>query len=196
MNSDTSSELVLGKLLSQERGILSKNWCYSTEIKLLDVQILYKVFFMLFNDNWLLVSMCTSAVMLIFLAASYLFMMHSIGLYKLGLYTAFILLLPFSPTYSYVIIYGVFYNRVLILSFLLLGLVFRLLNESQYSKNNIIYLFLALISIISGFTGLRQAMVCFGPLVLTSLRRLYIDLKRNNSLSLANLNKKNIEFTK
>ncbi|MBE5837316.1 hypothetical protein [Butyrivibrio sp.] len=194
MNSDTASELVLGKLLSQEGGILSKNWCYSTEIKLLDVQILYKVFFMLFNDNWLLVRMCTSAVMLIFLAASYLFMMHSIGLYKLGLYTAFILLLPFSPTYSYVIIYGVFYNRVLILSFLLLGLVFRLLNESQHSKNNIIYLFLALISIISGFTGLRQAMLCFAPLVLTSLRRLYIDLKRNNSLSLANLNKKNILF--
>ena len=53
MNTDTSSELILGKKLSQEGGILSKNWCYSTEIRVLDVQILYKLFFILFNNNYL-----------------------------------------------------------------------------------------------------------------------------------------------
>ena len=112
MNSDTSAEVLLGRLLNLEGGIFSKRWFYSTEIRVIDVQILYKFFYGLFSDNWLLIRMFTSGVMLILLVASYLIMMHALDLYNIGLYTAWILLLPFSQVYGYMIIYGVYYVKI------------------------------------------------------------------------------------
>ena len=51
LSSDDSSEMVLGKLLSTENSILSKNWYYSTELRVLNTQLFYALFFKITN-NW------------------------------------------------------------------------------------------------------------------------------------------------
>ena len=48
LNSDDSSELVLGRLLASENRLLSKNWYYSTELRVVNTQIFYAFFFKLF----------------------------------------------------------------------------------------------------------------------------------------------------
>ena len=120
MNGDTSSELVLGKHLYQNGSILSKGWIYSTEIKVLNAQIIYKLVYPFFANNWLLYRMGVDAIMLIVLVASYLFMMFAIGLFDVGLRTSWILPLPFSASYGYVVAYGVFYTPYIISHFFLL----------------------------------------------------------------------------
>ena len=52
LNSDASSELVLAKhLADQGGGLLSKNWYYSTEVKVLCDQLAFELMFF-FTDNW------------------------------------------------------------------------------------------------------------------------------------------------
>jgi hypothetical protein len=195
MNSDTASEVLLGRHLYTEGGIFSKNWFYSTEIKLIDVQILYKLFYSFFSDNWLLIRMLTSGIMLILLIVSYLFMMHAIDLFNLGLYTAWILLLPFSQVYGYLIIYGIYYDRILILTFLTVGLTIKIgTGKDMHQKGS--YALFAFINILSGFYGIRQAMVFYAPLILTVLFEIYDKLKPRDSVSLKKFPEETIHFIK
>lgn len=195
MNSDTSAEVLLGRLLNLEGGIFSKGWFYSTEIRVIDVQILFKFFYGLFSDNWLLIRMFTSGVMLILLVASYLIMMHALDLYNIGLYTAWILFLPFSQVYGYMIIYGVYYDRILILTFLTVGLTLKISTSNVKPNNGILILFVFL-NILSGFYGIRQAMVFYAPLILTVLFEIYEKLKQKDSISLKDLPEETIRFIK
>ena len=49
LDSDMSSEMVLAKLLAGEGGILSENWYYSTELRVLNIQIVLSFFFRIFS---------------------------------------------------------------------------------------------------------------------------------------------------
>ena len=44
IDSDDSSELILGHLLASENCLLSKNWYYSTELRVVNTQIFYAFF--------------------------------------------------------------------------------------------------------------------------------------------------------
>ena len=57
ISSDESSEMILGSLLASENSIISKNWHYSTELRVLNANIFYSFFFH-FTDSWHLVRVC------------------------------------------------------------------------------------------------------------------------------------------
>ena len=50
LNSDDSSELILGQLLANENRLLSKSWYYSTELRVVNTQIFYAFFFKIFHS--------------------------------------------------------------------------------------------------------------------------------------------------
>ena len=50
LNADDSSELVLSRLLSENKEVLSGDWYYSTEIRLLNTQLVYTPFFWIFKS--------------------------------------------------------------------------------------------------------------------------------------------------
>ena len=52
INSDASSEMVLARQLVQERAILSKSWFYSTELRVLNTQLVYAFFFQFSAKNY------------------------------------------------------------------------------------------------------------------------------------------------
>ena len=62
MDSDTSSELVLSEKLAREGGIMSDSWVYSTELQVIDCQIIYSLLFRLTSD-WSLVRFWGSVIM-------------------------------------------------------------------------------------------------------------------------------------
>lgn len=70
LDSDMSSEMVLAKLLAGEGGILSENWYYSTELRVLNTQIVLSLFFRIFN-SWHMVRIFSSAVLMLILLASF-----------------------------------------------------------------------------------------------------------------------------
>ena len=54
LDSDDSSELILSKLLADENRLITDKWYYSTELRVLNTQILYAFFFHV-TQNWLMV---------------------------------------------------------------------------------------------------------------------------------------------
>ena len=50
IDSDSASELVLAQHLSQKNAILSTDWCYSTELRVLNTQLIFAPLFKIFSD--------------------------------------------------------------------------------------------------------------------------------------------------
>ena len=73
LDSDTSSELILGEKLAREGGLLSSSWYYSTELQVIDQQMIYAFFFHLFSD-WSLVRFCSSVLMQLLMLGSFGFL--------------------------------------------------------------------------------------------------------------------------
>lgn len=81
LSSDMSSELVLANLLSKENALLSNKWIYSTELRVINTQVVYSILFHFFSD-WSLVRALGNLIMLIGLVISGCFMLCMVGINK------------------------------------------------------------------------------------------------------------------
>ena len=52
VDSDLASEMILSDLLNKEGSIISHNWFYSTELKVVNLQWFYRLGLLLFPDDW------------------------------------------------------------------------------------------------------------------------------------------------
>ena len=172
IDSDASSELVLAHLLSREGGILSQNWFYSTELRVLNTQLVYAPLFRLFSD-WTTVRAVGACILLALLAGSYLFMLRQAGCFTVRqrYLSACFLLLPTSVTYARIVLLHCYYVPHLAIGFCLLGLLFAVLRTgrqgeapSRRKRGLSAFAYLAL-AFVSGLGGVRQAMVTFAPLL-------------------------------
>ena len=75
INSDMAAELILGKLLAKNNEILTKEWCYSTEIRVIYMSHV-AAFFFKFCNNFKIVRMLTNVTLwtILFASLSYFFM--------------------------------------------------------------------------------------------------------------------------
>ena len=177
LDSDMSSELVLGKLLADNGGILSTDWYYSTEVRVLNTQIVYKTLFE-FTDNWGLVRYLGSLINSLILASSSAYMAYHAGLKKYIPYIMGILLMPFSNEYFKMMLYASYYVPHVAISFVFLGMLFAFL-KSKTKKGVIIYsVLMGLLSFVSCLGGLRQLCVLFVPLFGASLLLLLLKLPK------------------
>lgn len=165
MNSDTSGELILGRLLSQQGGILASNWTYTTELRVINTQIIYKLVFMLLGDNWMMVRLVSNGIMLLMLAAGYLFMMWALGRAEVGRWSVFMIFLPFGANYAYIVVYGAFYVPHILFTFISVGLMAIAIKEGGRTRI-ITLIMLFLTALFSGLGGARQALICYIPAVL------------------------------
>lgn len=62
LDSDMSSELILENILPKEHRLLTDKWMYSTELRVLNIQMIYQMIF-LFTNNWHTVR-CVSSILL------------------------------------------------------------------------------------------------------------------------------------
>ena len=77
-DSDISSEMLLARLLNEEHGLISKNWFYSTELRVLNIQIFYSFFFHIFRD-WTMVRVATCIVSYLLMLVGYYYLLHQMG---------------------------------------------------------------------------------------------------------------------
>lgn len=167
-NSDIASDMILGKLLSQEGGILSKNWFYSTELHVVHTQLIYKLLFHIWPDNWLMVRIAAAVIFLVLIVASFLFMTSALGLKDEGLLASSILTWPFGQWYVRIVTFGQSYVTYFIIAFVSMGLFFRAVKGGK-TKGVIYGVLLAAISFVAGLGGVRLLMICYAPLFATSL---------------------------
>ena len=121
LDSDMSSEMVLGKLLSEEDRPVTDSWYYSTEIRVLNTQLLYAFFFR-FTQNWKAVRMLATAILHLLLTGSVFYFGYRARYRKQAFWMACLFLLPLSTHYFYVMLMGCYYVPHVAISFVTLGL--------------------------------------------------------------------------
>lgn len=106
VDSDLASEMILSDLLNKEGSIISHNWFYSTELKVVNLQWFYRLGLLLFPDDWHLARAFGMAVTLALYAACMLFFVKCARLGRPGLWMVGTLLWPFGQHYLVYAIYG------------------------------------------------------------------------------------------
>ncbi len=185
LDADDASEMVLARLLAQEGGIISPNWHYSTELRVLGHQVVLSLLFRLFS-SWHTVRILGLAILMCLLTASFLYFAHQAGLGRWGIWAAAALWLPLSRTYVQYVFRNFGYIPYLVYMFLTLGMVFQLDRSAPGLRRRLLYGVLAALSFAVGLGGVRELMELYLPLVgalllpfLAGHRR---DLERDGSL--------------
>ncbi|MBR5421598.1 MAG: hypothetical protein IK115_10650 [Lachnospiraceae bacterium] len=166
-----SSELLLSELLSEQGGILLKDWHYSTELRVLNTQLFY-MFFYLLTHSWLLSRILAGIALFAVLQSSYAFLCRQAGLGSIFPLTAPLLFLPLTRDYVYIVLYGLFYIPHISISFFALGLLLK--SEKEEKKKRPVSLVLqAILAFVAGLGGPRQLIILYLPLLLLALYRFW-----------------------
>ena len=166
LDSDASSELVLARLLADTNQILSRDWFYSTELRVLNTQLIYMPLFKIFSD-WKLVRFFGALLLQAILVLSYYFLSRQAGFSRNVFFlTGGLLLLPASTPYARIVLLHSYYVPHIAIGFFLLGLLLGFGNSEKKKGLRIAYLVLfLLLSLLSGLGGVRQLLVTFLPLL-------------------------------
>ena len=74
VDSDLASEMILSDLLNKEGTIISHNWFYSTELKVVNLQWFYRLGLLIFPNDWHLARTFGMAITLALFLLIYLFL--------------------------------------------------------------------------------------------------------------------------
>lgn len=166
LSSDESSEVLLGSILAEENSILSKNWHYSTELRVLSPNIIYSFFFH-FTDSWHVVRILSSASMYIILLAVYWALSRVCHFSKFFPLTAAVFFIPFSNDYYQFTLMGGQYFPVIVITLFTLVIAECYLKISGWKAKTLL-IFSFLFSVIVGLGGQRQLFFTYIPLFTAS----------------------------
>lgn len=167
VDSDLASEMILSDLLNKEGTIISHNWFYSTELKVVNLQWFYRLGLLIFPNDWHLARTFGMAITLALFAAAMLFFVKCAGLGRASLWMVGTLLWPFGQHYLVYAIYGGYYLVYTFFYMLVLALVLRSLNADK--KHCALQWVLAcVITAVAGMNGVKQLMVFHAPLCLAA----------------------------
>lgn len=172
IDSDMSSELILGRVLKREHAWLSINWFYSTEIRIISFAQIASFFFH-FTTDYSLVRTLTNLVLYAGLFASFWYFMKSYLFSKTEiLWGEVFLFLPVSLEWLEIMEVGSFYSVYIITMFLVLGSVERIRNcETFMKKGKQRRFYLCHFSLIGimmfsfGLVGIRGVMTLLVPMI-------------------------------
>ena len=167
VDSDLASEMILSDLLNKEGTIISHNWFYSTELKVVNLQWFYRLGLLIFPNDWHLARTFGMAITLALFAAAMLFFVKCAGLGRAGLWMVGTLLWPFGQHYLVYAIYGGYYLVYTFFYMLVLALVLRSLNADK-KHCALQWLLACLITAVAGMNGVKQLMVFHAPLCLAA----------------------------
>ena len=163
LNSDLSADMILPEFLSRTGGIMSRNWYYSTELRVLHTQLILKPLFWLFND-WRLIRACGIVIAMLFLEGSFLFLCSTVSFGKDLLLISPLILWPFSMTYHRFVLFGLCYVPYLFIQFLSLGLVL----DQKRSREPVRLAAILFLSFAAGLGGFRMPAICYVPLFIAA----------------------------
>jgi len=167
LNSDMASEMILAKQLSQSGSILSNQWYYSTELRVINTQLFYALFFHLTND-WQLVRIFGNILLYLAFLSSFFFLCKQLKIDRYFPILASILFLPLSEDYTAVILIGAYYVPRISMMFFILG---DLVSAGELRKRSVIvyaiFCFLSIaFSFALGLEGARMILVLFMPIAI------------------------------
>lgn len=152
INADMSSEMVLSNLMNEDNDfVLCSNWSYSTEIRIVYLQIFYRIGLLLFPDNWFCARVFSNMIIMLILLVSFMHLCKTLNLGNIAIWLSIILISPFSYHYYTNVGFGCAYAPHLIIYIVLSDLLIMALKR----KNRIIDAFLMLLGFVGGANGIR-----------------------------------------
>ncbi len=130
LDADMASEQLLANLLAQEGGVMSTNWYYSTELRVLNTQLVMAPLFRLFT-SWHTVRVVGSVVLILLYLAAWFWFGRSAKLKYSGLLGAGLLVLPYGALYRQYVLEGLYYIPHIAISFVVLGCAVRILRGGR-----------------------------------------------------------------
>lgn len=176
IDSDMASEMVLADLLNQEGGILSTNWGYSTELRVVYLQILYRIALLIFPNNWYAARVLGQAVLMLLLLFSYFYAARGIGLKNSGVWGAAALACPFGIWYFWYGPFGGFYIPHMILFLLSFGLAVRIALENRFSVKVLHLILLGVVSFLNGLGSVKGIMALYLPMAAAAVMLILFSL--------------------
>ena len=183
LDSDKSSELILGKMLAEEGGICSPNWYYSTELSVLNTQLIWAPLFAL-GLSWHAVRVTGSIIMYVLLVLGLWFYCRQAGMKKSFPYIAAVIFLPLSRKYFDILLLGAYYIPYVLISFVALGLFFAQAKTDQVKKAVLCFAANMVLAVIACMGGLRQLLILYIPLVLAAALNLSFHEKSKTAVTM------------
>lgn len=160
LDSDASSELVLAKHLAETGRIMSEDWYYSTELRVVNTQLVFTPLFHIFED-WRLIRFIGTMILQGILVASYFLFTRCAKLTKNDfLLGGALLLLPVGVAYGRLVLWHSYYIPHIAFGFTIAGLLLRACREKGWLTG----LILVIISFLSGLGGMRQGVITHTPM--------------------------------
>lgn len=175
VDSDMASEMMLSNFLNQEGRIISKIWYYSTEIRVVSVQWVYRFTLLLFPHDWHMARTLGMAIMLALFAGLMLLLARSIGLGCIGVWMTAALIWPYGRIYLVYAIYGGHYLVYTFLYVLSLMLVLFSINTT-WKRYALLNAAACLAAMLSGMNGVKTLMVFQVPFLAAALLVLILAL--------------------
>ena len=169
IDSDMSAEMVLGSILNRDHELmLAKNWFYSTELRVLNSQLFYRLFLLMFPTHWRIARMFATVAMHIVLAGGIYYLARKAKLKDFGAAAAMLAFCPFGGEYNWIVTIGCFYTIPVAMAFYTMALMISIAEKEDSRKSKVAMgTILFVLAILGGTAGIRYLMVCSGPIFLT-----------------------------
>lgn len=164
MHSDMAAEVILSKLLSDEGGLLSTNWFYSTEVRIVYTQLVMTPLFWFISDYGA-VKLISIIIYDLLLALVFYFVSREFQIKGANMWLAMALLFaPLSNEYLDMMFLGCFYTSQVICTYLVIKFFFK----DKPLKKQALWIRVSLMcfsALILGLSGLRYLASLYLPLV-------------------------------
>ncbi len=167
MRSDESSELVYAKLLADEGKIITANWKGSTELEILNNQLVYSLLFH-FTSSFKAVRILGQMILSCILVGCYYFFLRGIDCKKASARfwkSAFVLLIPLSDAWLFLVMKA-YYIPAVSISFITFGFIMRMLDADTSKKKILLTVSGCVLAFVSSLGGIRHIELTYFPLFL------------------------------
>ncbi len=169
LDGDASEVLNRAQVIAEQNDLFTRDVYMTTEVGLLDITAVFSVFFY-FTSDWTLVRILGTVFLQAYYAASYLYLCRQARISRASaVFSAGLLLLPFSVSYARVVLYHVYYILYIANAFWILGLTIRLLRaavDPGLSRKDIPHaLLLAGMWVFVGCNGIRHMLILGFPML-------------------------------
>lgn len=155
IDSDIAGDVMLADLLNREGGLLNAGWWYSSELRVVYLQLFYRLALLVFPNDWYAAQMLGQALWMLLLIASYLYAAHGLKLKNCGVWGAAALACPFGTWYLWYGPFGGAYLPHIILILLSFGAMLHLLQPSKRWHHAVQWGILLCTALSSGLNGVK-----------------------------------------
>lgn len=163
IDADISSDLVHAHLVAKEGKLLTEDWYYSTEIRVVHVYLLFAPLFHLFED-WHVVRVLGSILWYLALLLSAYYVCYQCRMKRVFPIVGIVLLLPLSTPYYDNFIKGIFYVPYVSASFIVFGMTLHTMHVKISFTKVVLLMCVTLLSLVLGMSGMRVLLMLCAPL--------------------------------